>query len=258
MPDLILSPVASKTCTKCGESKPATSGFFHRNKNTPSGFVQVCKTCVADKGRASYASDPEKFKARSKLYHDKNTDRHKEYCRMYSAKNSEKLSEKRATRYRDDSDHRDRKLSLGREYHAANREKLNARSKALYEKDKQARFDSNGRNRKERVKTDHVFALKIRVAASIGNHLRKGGYTKKSRSHEVLGCDWGAFKLHIELQFSRGMTWENRSLWHLDHIVPMATAETEGDVIALNHFTNLRPMWAADNIRKSDTVTHLI
>lgn len=46
--------------------------------------------------------------------------------------------------------------------------------------------------------------------------------------------------------------------FELDHIVPLASAKTEEDVIRLNHFTNLRPMWAKDNIAKSDRITHLI
>ena len=45
---------------------------------------------------------------------------------------------------------------------------------------------------------------------------------------------------------------------HIDHIVPISTASTEEEVIALNHFTNLRPMWARDNMVKGAKVTHLI
>jgi hypothetical protein len=54
------------------------------------------------------------------------------------------------------------------------------------------------------------------------------------------------------------MSWENRAEWHIDHIVPLATAKCEEDVIKLNHFTNLRPLWAADNLKKNSNRTHLI
>lgn len=54
------------------------------------------------------------------------------------------------------------------------------------------------------------------------------------------------------------MTWANRHLWHIDHIVPMATATTEAEAIALNHFTNLRPVWGADNLAKGAKQTHLL
>lgn len=54
------------------------------------------------------------------------------------------------------------------------------------------------------------------------------------------------------------MTWQNRGEWHIDHIVALATAKTEADVLALNHFTNLRPMWGPDNLKKGAKQTHLI
>lgn len=65
-------------------------------------------------------------------------------------------------------------------------------------------------------------------------------------------------KAHIERQFVRGMSWKNRTKWHIDHIVPISSAATEAEVIALNHFTNLRPVWRRVNLAKSNAVTHLI
>jgi hypothetical protein len=61
-------------------------------------------------------------------------------------------------------------------------------------------------------------------------------------------------KLHIEKQFKPGMNWLNHSLhgWHIDHIIPMASATTEEEVIKLNHYTNLQPLWASENIKKSN------
>lgn len=54
------------------------------------------------------------------------------------------------------------------------------------------------------------------------------------------------------------MSWENRHLWHIDHIVPLATAKTEQDVIALNHVSNLRPMWSKENLSKGDKRLFLV
>jgi hypothetical protein len=47
------------------------------------------------------------------------------------------------------------------------------------------------------------------------------------------------------------MSWENRRLWHIDHIIPLALAKNEDQLIKLNHYTNLRPLWAKDNLVKS-------
>jgi hypothetical protein len=54
------------------------------------------------------------------------------------------------------------------------------------------------------------------------------------------------------------MNWENRDQWHVDHIVPLATAKNEQDVIALNHFSNLRPLWAKENLQKGSKLNFLI
>jgi hypothetical protein len=46
------------------------------------------------------------------------------------------------------------------------------------------------------------------------------------------------------------MTLENYGEWHLDHIIPLATATTREDVVRLNHYTNFQPLWAKDNLSK--------
>jgi hypothetical protein len=35
--------------------------------------------------------------------------------------------------------------------------------------------------------------------------------------------------------------------WDIDHIIPLAPAETEEDVIRLNHYTNLQPLCSYTN-----------
>ena len=78
------------------------------------------------------------------------------------------------------------------------------------------------------------------------------GYTKISRTHEILDCSFEFFKKYIEDQFIEGMTWENHGDWHLDHKIPISWSKTEADVIKLNHFSNFQPLWACDNIYKSN------
>lgn len=110
----------------------------------------------------------------------------------------------------------------------------------------------------ERRKSDPLFAFKCSVKTLVAKALQKKGFRKNGRTREILGCSLDEFIAHIERQFLPGMTWENRHLWHVDHITPLATAETEEDVIALNHVSNLRPIWAADNIEKRDKLLFLI
>jgi hypothetical protein len=72
------------------------------------------------------------------------------------------------------------------------------------------------------------------------------------------GCSFADFRNHIEKQFSKGMNWEDASAWHIDHIIPCASAKSIEDLHALFHFTNLRPVWAADNLAKKDKVLFLL
>jgi hypothetical protein len=48
------------------------------------------------------------------------------------------------------------------------------------------------------------------------------------------------------------MSWENYGThgWHIDHIIPLASAHTKEDVYRLWHYSNLRPLWAEDNWKK--------
>jgi hypothetical protein len=57
---------------------------------------------------------------------------------------------------------------------------------------------------------------------------------------------------YMEKQFQPGMSFDNYGFdgWHIDHIVPLATAKTEEQVAKLNHYTNLQPLWAKDNMSK--------
>ena len=74
----------------------------------------------------------------------------------------------------------------------------------------------------------------------------------------ILGCDVNFFIKHIEKQFLKYMTWENKNEWEIDHITPISESKTIEDVIKLNHFTNLRPLWKKDNKLKSNKIEFLI
>lgn len=70
----------------------------------------------------------------------------------------------------------------------------------------------------------------------------------------MLGCDWATLASHMEARFQPGMSWDNRGKWHVDHIIPLDSAKTPEEMERLCHYTNLQPLWAADNIRKSDRI----
>lgn len=110
----------------------------------------------------------------------------------------------------------------------------------------------------ERNKNDPLFSISYRIRSAIKEIFRKNGFKKNGKTAQILGCSFEEFKQHIEKQFTTGMSWENRGEWHLDHIVPISNAKTKEDIIALNHFTNFRPLWASENFKKSNKDIFLI
>lgn len=50
------------------------------------------------------------------------------------------------------------------------------------------------------------------------------------------------------------MTFENHGEWHLDHIIPLASAINEEDIIKLNHYTNFQPLWSKENLKKGSKI----
>ena len=101
----------------------------------------------------------------------------------------------------------------------------------------------------------------VRFVANIRTMLAHSmkGYGKRSRSLSIIGCTFEELKTHIEKQFTKNMRWELVGPEiEIDHIIPLATAKTKEDVVRLNHFTNLRPLWGEENRRKRAKVETLL
>lgn len=83
---------------------------------------------------------------------------------------------------------------------------------------------------------------------------------KKGRTEEILGYTRIDLIKHIEKQFLDGMTWDNHGEWHIDHITPISVLLSSGvsDPSVINCLSNLKPMWAKDNLAKSNKVEYLI
>lgn len=115
-----------------------------------------------------------------------------------------------------------------------------------------------GRIRKRR-ESDPIFDIKCRVRTLVSTYIYRRGHARSKRTKEILGIDsWQQLAIHLEKQFTEGMSWGNRKDWHVDHIVPISSANTEEDVIRLNHYTNLRPIWAKENMSKGASMEYLL
>lgn len=92
--------------------------------------------------------------------------------------------------------------------------------------------------------------LSKRINAALGRDYAK----KNKRSLDYTGCSIDFLRNHIEKQFKEGMTWENMGKWHIDHIKPCVSFNLENieEQNECFNYKNLQPLWAIENIIKSD------
>ena len=90
----------SKTCTKCGETKPLDD--FHRNKTGAGGRRPDCKECVRECSRRYYEENRDKRLECSRRYYEENRDKVREYKRSYYEESRDKVRECQR-RYREEN-----------------------------------------------------------------------------------------------------------------------------------------------------------
>jgi hypothetical protein len=172
-------------------------------------------------------------------------DRRREVKRQSRGRNQE-VVRRYARNWR--AGNRDRDRSNRRDWTGKNRERLTA-----YKRD----YDN------QRKRTDHVFKLVVNVRSRVATALRasrlKGQRVTARGALRYLGCPFDDFARHIESQFTDGMSWENfgKDGWHVDHIYPLGRADLTDPVelLAAFNWRNCRPLWEAENMIKSDTIT---
>lgn len=175
-----------------------------------------------------------------KEYSNKNRDKIAKYQKEYREKNKEEIKEKRKEYFK--------------EYRRINKEKIKERRKL-----KQIEYNRKGRESTNiRRKNDSVLDLRYKISKLICISIKNKGYTKKSKTYEILGCSYEDFKMYIENKFVEGMTWKNHGEWHLDHKIPVSSDKDENTLIRLNHYSNFQPLWAKDNIIKGNKLNYEI
>ena len=191
-------------------------------------------------------------------WRNKNLEKRQEYERQYREKNKEKIKESLKIWYQRNKELQKEKSKKYRLEHAEWKKKYDS-DYGKTEKVKKYRKEWGVKNRdkmnvyqKERFKRDIIFRISHNCRTRIKIFIRKGLGDKKINTFKYIGCNWTELKEHIENKFVNGMTWDNYGKWHIDHIIPLSSSKAEEDVIRLCHYTNLQPLWAIDNLRKSN------
>jgi len=212
------SNLERRECSNCNEEKDIL--FFNK-------YGSKCKECES----IYYQKNKDVISERKKKYNLDNKEKNKIRWSNYYEKNKDIVLEKGRNRY---------DYEYKRQYYLDNKEHLREKRIERY---------------KYRIKSDDIYRLRLSLKNMIRSSFIRQYTNKSKRTIEILGCSFEEFKLYLESKFEPWMTWENRGLyngefnygWDIDHIIPLSSAETEEDIIRLNHYTNLQPLCSKIN-----------
>ena len=148
-------------------------------------------------------------------------------------------------------------LEYQKKWRKRNRDKCNEYYRRWARENPERQRELNRISRQRRMDNDPSFRLQQNMRKryrDIMKTTKNGGSTSYNKH---LGCSTKEFNLHLESQFERWMTWDNYGEWHLDHIQPCSSFDhtDEAQIKVCWHWTNLQPLEANENIKKSDTIT---
>ena len=114
----------SKTCAKCGETKPLDD--FYRDKTGAGGRRPDCKECVREYSRRYYEENRDKVRERKCRYREENRDKVRESERRYREENRDKVRKSQSRYY---EENRDKAREYRRRYYEENRDIINQEKK---------------------------------------------------------------------------------------------------------------------------------
>ena len=234
-----------KKCTKCKKVKSLDE--FTKDKKQKDKKYQTCKVC-----KKLYSFNNKK---KSKEWRDKNKEKTKETFKIYYKKNKEKIKQ-----------HRIKNKEIIKEYNKEYNKKNKKISKIYYQKNKERLIEYNKkyilnntkrRNtyRKEytklRKQKDPLFKLNRLISINIYCSLKRQGYIKKTKTYNMLKCDYKFFMTWLNGVASNGYTYGIGDL-QLDHVIPISLAETEEEMLLLSHYSNYQLLSADENLSKGN------
>lgn len=233
-----------KICSCCKENLHKSN--FYKSSKAPDGLQYKCKSCektitennkntekviVGNTKICSKCKEPRDISLYSKNSASKDGLRPDcQICKTHS----------RAL-------NKEHELQKARDYYQKNKTKVNEQRRA-----------KNFRRRREEPLYKARLSYRAVVKSSFKQH-SMGKVVKRSKSLDILGCDFEDYISHLESQFLDWMNWSNhgrcedsstKCKWHLDHIIPCSYAKTEEELYLLNHWSNFQPMCGTLNKSK--------
>ena len=264
----------TKTCSKCGKEKSILE--FSRRKRSKDGYYTWCKECAKEYQAEWYLKNKENVNEKHRKYHREHLEKIRVHNREYC--NRPEVKQRRAEYIKSNQEHIRKYQKMYRsknkayirekqnEYYHKNKEKNKQWHKKWRDSHKEQIKESNKKYREEnkekinqshvdRLHNDPIFKMKEQTRNMIRYVFRSKGHHKISHTVEILGCDLDFFCQYLldtwERNYSKAWSGEP---YHIDHIIPLATAKTKEDVVKLCHYTNLQMLTPENNMAKSDKV----
>ncbi len=250
----------TKVCSKCKEEKDIDK--YSKDKTKKDRHQGRCKQCKGVYNKSWIENNPEKAKAGKKAWSDSHREEIKEKNKAFYKKNRER-EKARQKAYKENNP--EKVKATQKVFRGSHQERIKAYRKVFYRKNREeviAGVTEYRENNPEKVKvwkkTYRENNLNARIADGMRARVWKvlKGVAKSASILELLGCSIEYLKEHLESQFQDGMTWENYGFtsWHMDHIIPCASFDLTDKEQQRQcfHYSNLQPLWATDNLRKSN------
>ena len=149
--------------------------------------------------------------------------------------------------------------------YAENRAAIKERNKKWYWANKEktlrqyTQYYQINKNKIHKQRNEYMSAnIVVKLASYLRNRLYYALQRKKRIASPIrnLGCSLSKFKLYIENQFEKGMSWDNYGDWHLDHVLPLSyfNLTNKQEFLTACNWLNYQPLWAKDNLSKGAKV----
>jgi len=227
-----------KKCTKCGEVKSLDD--FCDLKSSKDGKQFRCKICNKEYRK----KNKEKIIEYKKNYYKKNKQEIQIKIKEYSNKNKESLKVYRKLYYQKNSKDIKQKVKVYKQ--------KNPNAKKIWKENNKEKVKKSFQkwNKSQRLHNP-LYRLKRRIRSNISDSLKRQGYSKNTKTYNILKCEFDFFMNWINGIASNNYTYGIGEL-HLDHVVPMSLAQTEDEAILLCHYSNYQLLTAKENLLKKD------
>lgn len=263
--------VSDGRCLKC--AKENNKRFYDRNKeamvertrNYRDNHKDKCeesykerlkrdKEYRTNRARALYNNDENNREIRKKgsiRWKRRNKSKMKEYWAKYYQLNADRLREA-AKEYANSN--KEKRKELFRKHYIENIEYHKQRANKYRIENWDRILENKKKNHKKRMKTDPEYRSYVAMRSILQRTIKQAKTKKDDKTVNMLGYSSKELFDHMQLLFDEGMTWLNHGEWHIDHIKPVSLFLEEGitDPKIINALDNLQPLWAEDNLSKSN------